>query len=104
MNLHPHTDLELFEMFNVELGMVEVDGKMVKADADKLKTPLWKVTTTRKQGRGYRDAKQPCDHIRAEFSQYAPGSKERIEAMARHYGGVDWDTEETEENSSVFEI
>ena len=88
MNLYPHTDLDLFRMFNVNCGKTK-SGHTIR---------LWSIRK-HKLSRGEKNAMQDQDYC--TISEHPPGSQGRIDDLAAHYAGVDWDTEDHE---SAFDI
>ena len=101
------SDLQLFDMFNVECTPDKGWNQSSRRKYDDtsrycfndIKVPLWS-TRKRSLTRGEKNALQSNDNIRQGISQHTPGSKGRIEDLARFYAGV---TAETEEGQSAFE-
>jgi len=98
------SDVELFRMFNVDIApdIPHSEGERNPPVEEKycfndIKARLW-TFRKRNPSRGERNALQNEDYC--WVSQHPPGSAGRIEDLARHYQGVDWDTEEGEHESA----
>jgi hypothetical protein len=91
INLHPHSDLDLFRMFNVPIGHGK-NGQTLW---------LWSIRKRSKLSRGEKNAMQDNDYC--TISEHPPGSEGRIADLQAHYQGVEWDTEEGD-HPSAFDI
>ena len=89
------SDIELFQMFNVECEVVGHKPGAYALDSDKVNRPLWKI---RKVKATKRTKKHVGDMIRDGITCHAPGSKDRVKDMAAFYAKE----MEKEEKTSAF--
>jgi hypothetical protein len=100
MNIPQFSDLDLFKMFTLDMSqssMCDMPRSIRRKDASRCreingpftmndtKVPLWTIRKRSKLTRGEKHALQSTDKIRQGITTNEPGTKGRIEDLAKYY-------------------